>query len=58
MWLMAEDFSERVQRWLRSYVVDGSPSFVLASKLRMLKGDLKLGNASKFGHVATQKTAM
>jgi hypothetical protein len=50
MWLKAEGFVERVQSWWESYQVDGTPSFVLAHKLKALKGDLKKWNDTEFRH--------
>jgi hypothetical protein len=36
-----EGFVDRVKTWWSSYPFTGSPSFVLASKLKALKEDLK-----------------
>ena len=41
MWLKMEGFVEKFQGWWNSYTFDGTPSFVLASKLKALKEDLK-----------------
>jgi hypothetical protein len=35
---------DRVRLWWASYTFQGSPSFVLAKKLKALKVDLKLWN--------------
>jgi hypothetical protein len=42
MWLKFVGFVEQVQRWWESYDFQGLPSFVLASKLKALKVDLKI----------------
>ena len=55
MWLMAEGFVEQVRSWWESYQVEGTPSFVFASKLKALKADLKKWNETVFGHVNAQK---
>ena len=41
MWLKAEGLLERVRNWWDSYHFFGNASFVLANKLKALKGDLK-----------------
>lgn len=43
MWLKFEGFVDQVKAWWKSYQFPGSLSFVLASKLKALKGDLKNG---------------
>jgi hypothetical protein len=55
MWLKAEGFTELVKEWWESYSMDGTPSFVLAAKLKALKVDLKKWNDTQFGHVSLQK---
>uniref|UniRef100_A0A2N9G6G4 Endonuclease/exonuclease/phosphatase domain-containing protein n=1 Tax=Fagus sylvatica TaxID=28930 RepID=A0A2N9G6G4_FAGSY len=55
MWLMAEGFVEQVRSWWESYQVEGTSSFVFASKLKTLKADLKKWNETVFGHVNAQK---
>jgi hypothetical protein len=42
MWLKAPSFVNKVRAWWSSYSFDGTPSFVLAQKLKALKGDLKV----------------
>jgi hypothetical protein len=44
MWLKDEGFVDKVRPWWASYTFQGSPSFVLAKKLKALKVDLKLWN--------------
>jgi hypothetical protein len=55
MWLQAEGFEEQVKRWWGSYMYEGTPSFVFASKLKALKTDLKQWNEEVFGNVGVQK---
>ena len=47
---------ERVQGWWSSYNFAGSPSFVLANKLKALKEDLKIWNCELFGDIHFKKT--
>ena len=42
---------ERVSSWWESYLFQGTPSFSLANKLKMLKLDLKRWNAEEFGNI-------
>ncbi|XP_042940888.1 uncharacterized protein LOC122275743 isoform X2 [Carya illinoinensis] len=49
MWLKTEGFVERVRQWWVSYHFQGTPSFILAGKLKALKRDLKLWNTHSFG---------
>ena len=51
MWLKEEGFVERVQGWWSGYVFTGSPSFVLANKLKALKADIKLWNREVVGDI-------
>jgi hypothetical protein len=51
MWLKEEGFVERVRGWWSSYQFQGPPSFILAKKLRALKGDIKTWNKMVFGDV-------
>jgi hypothetical protein len=55
MWLQAEGFEEQVKRWWGSYMYEGTPSFVFASKLKALKTDLKQWNEEVFGNVGVHK---
>ena len=41
---------EQVNLWWQSYQFVGNPSYVLARKLRALKGDLHRWNNEIFGH--------
>ena len=56
MWLKEADFVAKVQGWWSSYVFTGTPSFVLASKLKALKEDLRHWNKETFGDVHYRKT--
>ena len=55
MWLKAECFVDRVRWWWLSYRFHGSPSFILAQKLKALKADLKIWNEQVFGNVEIHK---
>ncbi|XP_041015022.1 uncharacterized protein LOC121257839 [Juglans microcarpa x Juglans regia] len=55
MWLKSEGFVERVRQWWSSYQLQGTPSFVLAGKLKALKRDLKLWNMQSFGDLRENK---
>jgi hypothetical protein len=55
MWLKLEGFVDLVQGWWSGYSFIGSPSRVLARKLKALKGDLKSWNKSTFGDVGLKK---
>lgn len=41
MWLGVIGFVDKVRNWWSSYQFTGTPSFILAGKLRVLKFDLK-----------------
>ena len=41
MWLKVEGFVDRVKHWWDGYNFVGSPSFILAKKLKALKADFK-----------------
>jgi hypothetical protein len=55
MWLKEEGFVERVQGWWAGYMFSGSPSYVLANKLKALKEDLKIWNREVFGDIRYRK---
>ena len=44
IWLKEGGFVEKVRNWWGSFSFLGSPSFVLAKKLRALKGEIKRWN--------------
>jgi hypothetical protein len=55
MWLKVEGFVGMVKQLWDSYLFQGSPSFVLARKLKALKLDLKKWNEKVFGNVERNK---
>jgi hypothetical protein len=55
MWLKADGFVERVKQWWNSYSFEGTPSYILACKLKALKQDLKIWNEEVFGSVERNK---
>ena len=55
MWLKTDGFTERVDSWWNQYSFSCTPSFVLAKKLKALKGDIIQWNHSVFGNVGCQK---
>uniref|UniRef100_M0ZKV5 Non-LTR retroelement reverse transcriptase n=1 Tax=Solanum tuberosum TaxID=4113 RepID=M0ZKV5_SOLTU len=40
-WMRVEGFKEEVKLWWQSFVITGTPGFVLAEKLKLLKGKMK-----------------
>ena len=52
MWLKDEGFLGRVSSWWESYHFQGTPSFSLANKLKMLKFDLKRWNVEEFSNIS------
>jgi hypothetical protein len=54
MWLKLEGFVDKVKLWWDSYHFQGSPSFILDSKLKALKFDLRRWNEF-FGIVERNK---
>ena len=55
MWLKFEGFKDLLRGWWQSLHFSGSFSFVLASKLKALKGVLKVWNKEVFGRVELKK---
>ncbi|XP_059669329.1 uncharacterized protein LOC132314484 [Cornus florida] len=55
MWLRAEDFQEKVQSWWEGVLVIGSSNFMLTTKLKALKFDLKKWNKDVFGNLERKK---
>ena len=55
MWLKTDGFTDRVHSWWNQYSFLGTPSYVLAKKLKAVKGDIIQWNRSKFGNVGHQK---
>jgi hypothetical protein len=58
MWFKADGFVDRVRQWWLSYQFDGSPSYILANKLKALKADLKKWNTESFGNVGIKKNQL
>jgi hypothetical protein len=57
MWLKEEGFVEKIRIWWDSFWFFGSPSFVLANKLRALKWEIKKWNLEEFGDVRERNKA-
>ena len=53
--MKVEGFVDRVKQWWDGYSFAGSPSFILAQKLKALKADLKKWNREEFGDLAFRK---
>ena len=58
MWLKYEGFKDILRDWWKNMQFSESFSFVLASKLKALKGILKVWNKEVFGRVETKKEAL
>jgi hypothetical protein len=57
-WLKHEVFVDRVLEWWNGYDFSGTPSFVLACKLKALKWDLKLWNRKVFRDLSFNKNCL
>jgi hypothetical protein len=57
MWLKEEGFVEKVKTWWDSFQFFGSPSFILAKKLKALKWEIKRWNLEEFGDVRERNKA-
>ena len=55
MWLKIAGFTDRVHSWWNQYSCSSTPCYVLAKKLKALKGDIIQWNHSEFGNVGRQK---
>ena len=55
MWLKVKGFKDLLKNWLQSLQFRGSPSYVLAAKLKALKVILKTWNQDVFGRVEANK---
>ena len=55
MWLKYEGFNEILKDWWQSLVFHGSFNFILAAKLKALKGILKVWNIEVFSRVESKK---
>ena len=56
MWLKVEGFKDMMRLWWQNLNFKGSFSFVLAEKLKALKGILKIWNKDVFGRVEVKKS--
>jgi hypothetical protein len=57
MWLKEGGFVDKVISWWSSFSFTGSPSFILAKKLRALKSEIKRWNREVFGNVGVRNKA-
>jgi len=55
MWLAADGFSDIIEEWWREARVYGYASYVIANKLKYVKGKLKIWNKEVFGDIRTKK---
>lgn len=55
MWLKYEGFQGSLKEWWNGIYVHGSASFVISSKLIILKSLIKDWNSNMFGRVETNK---
>ena len=58
MWLKVDGFVDLVRGWWNGYHFVGSPSYVLACKLKAFKGDLKHWSKHVFGDVSFRKKCL
>lgn len=58
MWLKVEGFVYMVRQWWSSYHFLGPRSYIVACKLKALKGDLKHWNKHVFGDVSFRKKCL
>ena len=58
MWLKFEGFKDLLRGWWQSLHFSGSFSFVLASKLKAMKGIFRAWNKEVFGRVDLKKEAL
>ena len=55
MWLKVEGFKELLKAWWERDTFNGSTSFILAEKLKVVKSKLKEWNRDVFGRVEYMK---
>ena len=58
LWLKTDGFVDRVQSWWNQHSFVGTPSFVLAKKLKALKKDIIQWDRREFGNVDRHKKQM
>lgn len=54
-WLETDGFNERVKQWWTAFEFEGRPDYILASKLKALKYNLKEWSASTYGNLEKKK---
>uniref|UniRef100_A0A2N9GWZ4 Reverse transcriptase domain-containing protein n=1 Tax=Fagus sylvatica TaxID=28930 RepID=A0A2N9GWZ4_FAGSY len=54
----AKGFGEMVRGWWEHYKFEGTPSFIMAKKLKALKLDLKKWNEEVFGHMRHRRNIL
>ncbi|KAH0689226.1 hypothetical protein KY289_016584 [Solanum tuberosum] len=57
-WLTSEGFLDKVREWRSSFGFTRRPDFILASKLKALKGKLKEWSMNKQGNLKLQKSRL
>nr|XP_009608246.1 uncharacterized protein LOC104102270 [Nicotiana tomentosiformis] len=57
-WLNTKGFIDRIKEWWTSFEFSGRPNFILACKMKSLKGKLKEWSRSSQGNLGLQKTNM
>ncbi|XP_070017166.1 uncharacterized protein [Nicotiana sylvestris] len=57
-WLNVEGFEDRIREWWGSFEFSGRPDYILACKLKALKGKLKGWSRSYEGNLGMQKKKM
>lgn len=57
MWLKEDGFVDKAREWWRSYDFSASSSFMLKSKLKALKKDIKMWNQEVFGNLNFRKSS-
>ena len=55
MWLKSDRFVDRVDSWWNCHSFLGTPSYVFAKKLKVLKEDIMQWNRQEFGNVGRRK---
>jgi hypothetical protein len=58
MWIKKEGFGALVKQWWDCYHFQGSPSFIVACKIKALKMDLKKWNEEVFGNIDSNKSKL
>lgn len=53
--LKTEVYVDSIRQWWFAYQFDGTSSFILAAKLKILKNDLKFWNIQSFSDIGNSK---